>query len=406
VRTSVLRNRAIVALLTAETVSTTGSQMTWLALPWFVLSTTGSATKMGIVLAAEAAGVALAGIPGGALLARLGARRTMLAVNALAAPLILSIPLLHWAGALTFGLLVTLVFVLGTMWGPYFAAQRVVLSEILGEDEARVSDANALLQAATRVTMLLGPILAGVLIGLIGAPSVLVVDAATFAFALVTIALFVPAAERPAQTEESRGVLAGLRYVARNRLIRAWTITIAVGDAAWNALFATIPFYAFTRYDGNPRVAGLLFACFGVAAVVGNVLSFRIRPRVEARVLIAVGVLAQAAPLWLLTAAGPAWIVALALLLSGLANGVVNPSLHAMLTLVIPPAVRAQALTAVLAVNQLAAPVGFLGAGFILAHYGLDPVFLAVPLVQTVTMGTRALVTLRERRLIPVAAAD
>ncbi len=44
-------------------------------------------------------------------------------------------------------------------------------------------------------------------------------------------------------------------------------------------------------------------------------------------------------------------------LLAGFANGIVNPSLHAFLTLIVPPAVRSQALTAVLAVNQLAAPV-------------------------------------------------
>ncbi len=405
-RTSVLRNRSLAALLVAETVSTTGSMMTWLALPWFVLSTTGSAGRMGIVLAAEALGVALCGIPGGAASARLGARRTMLVVNAAAAPLILSVPLLHWAGVLSFGLLLAIVFVLGALFGPYFAAQRVALSEILGEDEATVSDANAFLQAATRVTMLLGPVLAGVLIAAIGAPSVLLVDAATFAFALVAIALFVPAVARPAQTEESRGVFAGVRYLARDPLLRAWTVTVAVGDAAWNALFATIPFYAFTQYDGNAKLAGLLFACFGVSAVVGNVLSFRIRSHVDSYRLIAVGVLAQAAPLWLLLWAGPAWIVATALLLSGLANGIVNPTLHALLTLAIPPAVRQQALTAFLAADQLAAPLGFLGAGFVLARFGVDPIFLLVPAVQTVTMGSRALATLRGRSLRPAMVAD
>ena len=58
-----LRNRGLLALLAAEVVSTTGSMMTWLALPWFVLSSTGSASRMGIVLAAEAAGVAPSEFP-------------------------------------------------------------------------------------------------------------------------------------------------------------------------------------------------------------------------------------------------------------------------------------------------------------------------------------------------------
>jgi predicted MFS family arabinose efflux permease len=399
-----LRDRGLRALLAAEVVSTTGSMMTWLALPWFVLSTTGSASRMGVVLAAEALGVAVCGIPGGHLAARLGARRTMVIVNAIAGPALLIVPLLHWAGLLSFGLLIVVVFAIGGLFGPYFASQRVVLAEILGDDEEKVSAANAWLQGATRITMLLGPPLAGVLITLIGAPAVLVVDAGTVLFALVVIAVFVPAGKPVEATGDSTGILAGVRYLRRNRLLLAWTVTMAIGDAAWNALFATLPYYAYTRY-GNAKVAGILLACFGVAAVVGNVASFRVRRRMEPATLIAVFVLAQAASLWLLVGAGPAGWIAAALLLAGLANGIVNPSLHAFLTLIVPPAVRSQALTAVLAINQLAAPVGFLGAGLILARAGYGPIFVLVPAVQTMTMGARALATLRRRESLPVTAS-
>jgi MFS family permease len=401
-----MRNRGLFALLLAEVVSTTGSMMTWLALPWFVLSTTGSAARMGIVLAAEALGVATFGIPGGHLAARLGARRTMVVVNAIAGPAILLVPLLHWAGLLSFWLLVVIVFGIGGLFGPYFASQRVVLVEILGEDESKVSGANAWLQGATRITMLIGPPLAGVLITLIGAPAVLVVDAATFLFALVVIALFVPAGKPVEETDDAaQGVLAGVRYLGRNRLLLEWTVSMALGDAAWNALFATLPFYAFTEYDGNAKLAGILFACFGAAAVAGNVASFRVRRKMEPATLIAVFVIAQAIPLWLLLGAGSAAWIAAALLLAGFANGIVNPSLHAFLTLIVPPAVRSQALTAVLAINQLAAPLGFLGAGLILAHGGFRPVFVLVATVQMLTMGARAISTLRRRDAIPATAS-
>jgi MFS family permease len=400
--TRVLRNRSVSALLVAEVVSMTGSQMTWLALPWFVLATSGSATRMGLVVTAELVAAALFAVPGGAVAGRIGARRTLILTNALVGPLMLAIPLLHWAGALSFGLLLAIVFVSGVFWAPYFAAQRAALPELLGEDEALVGEANAFLQAAQRVTMLLGPVIAGSLIGLIGAPAVLIVDAGTFLFALVTIVVFVPHAERPAIEEDARGMLAGLRYVLRDPFLRGWAVIMAVGDAAWQALFAALPFYAFTRYHEDAKIAGLLIACFGVSAVLGNMLSFRIRPRVDPLRLIAVGVMAQALPLWLLTAAGPAWIVALALLLSGLANGVVNPSLHAMLTMRLPPSVRTQGLSAILALDILLAPVGYLTAGVVLQHGGVTPVFIAVPLVQTLAMGARALSARRERsRLEP-----
>jgi len=77
-RLGLLADRRLAALLAAEVVSTTGSQMIWLALPWFVLVTTGSPARKGFVAAAEVAGAALFGLPGGSLLARLGARPELL----------------------------------------------------------------------------------------------------------------------------------------------------------------------------------------------------------------------------------------------------------------------------------------------------------------------------------------
>ena len=99
-RGELLRNVPLRALVVAEVISTTGSQMTWLALPWFVLVTTGSPTKMTFVLAAEVIGLGIVGLPSGSVLQRLGARRTMLLADACRAPLMLLVPVLHWTGHL------------------------------------------------------------------------------------------------------------------------------------------------------------------------------------------------------------------------------------------------------------------------------------------------------------------
>ena len=47
------RNPVMRAILAAEAVSSLGTQMTFVALPWFVLTATGSATRMGLVFAVE-----------------------------------------------------------------------------------------------------------------------------------------------------------------------------------------------------------------------------------------------------------------------------------------------------------------------------------------------------------------
>ena len=75
---NLLRRPGLGPLLGAEVISSIGSQMTYLALPWFVLVTTGSASRMGIVLGVELLPIGLFGIPSGAVVGKLGARRTMM----------------------------------------------------------------------------------------------------------------------------------------------------------------------------------------------------------------------------------------------------------------------------------------------------------------------------------------
>ena len=81
-----------------RSISSLGTQMTWLALPWFVLRTTGSPQQMTWVIIAEVVPIGVLGFWGGAIASRVGTRRTMLACDIARAPLLAAIPLLHSAG--------------------------------------------------------------------------------------------------------------------------------------------------------------------------------------------------------------------------------------------------------------------------------------------------------------------
>ena len=65
--------------------------------------------------------------------------------------------MLHWTAALLVRRLLVVAFALGAPPAPYFAAQTVIVPELLGEDEKRVLQANALFQAATRTHCCWGP---------------------------------------------------------------------------------------------------------------------------------------------------------------------------------------------------------------------------------------------------------
>ena len=398
-----LRDRRILALLCAETVSTSGSEMTWLAVPWFVLATTGSPTRMGFVVAAGVAGAALFGLPGGALLARVGARQTMLIADACRAPLVLAVPVLHWAGALSYPLLLAIVFAESAFFGPYFAAQRVVVPELLGEGEEVVGRANALLQGATRITLVLGPATAGVLIGVVGAATVLVIDAASFAVSFALIASFLPRTPLVVRAESSGGVFAGLAYVRRDPLLRAWGSMMVVIDASWLVLFAAVPVLVFEEYGRHAAIAGWLIGAFGAGALAGNVIAYRTLRRFDSLTWASVGLLVEAVPLWLLPLPLPAVAVGAALCASGLANGLVNPALHSILTLRPPAAIRGKVMSALLTLSQVGGPLALLAVGPALGAFGARPVFAVVAAVQTVARIGAGTVGLRLRPAVSPA---
>ena len=397
-RLELLRDRSLLALLASETISVTGSQMTWVALPWFVLTTTHSPGKMTLVLLSESLGLILFGLPGGTLLEKLGPRRTMILADGVRAPLTLVIPVLYWSGALSFALLLALVFVIGALSTPYFAAQRSIVPELVGEDEVMVGKANVFLQSAQRVTMLLGPATAGVLIAVLDAPSVIVIDAATYVVSMLLVAAFVRPRRAVAVEHEVRPrFFDGIRYVARDPLLRGWMVAFVVGDAAWMAFFAAVPVLVVSDYGSNPRIVGWIFAAFGVGAVLGNTGAWRLQDRREGLWIIATLVYGQALPLWALVFHIPAVAVMGVLFVSGIFNGLVNPSIHALLTLSAPPAIRARVMSALATVFMLSSPLGLAFAGPVLSTAGAHPVLVTFAAVQTAAMALISWLSVRAR---------
>jgi MFS family permease len=375
---SVLRSRPLLALFTAEVISGAGSYMTYLALPWFVLVTTGSASRMGFVLAAELVPVALLGIPSGTLVARLGARRTMLWCDALRAPLMASVPVLYHAGALSFGVLLGVVALVGAATGPYFSAQRLILPELLGEDEGVVAQANSVVEGAQRLTAFIGPAVAGVLIGVIGAAQVLYVDAATFAVSFVLVLALVPAG-RPVGDEgaDAGGMLAGLKFVLHDPLLGPAMVTVVLGNMLYQVLFAALRVLGYERF-ASATITGFFFAAFGLGAVLGSVIAFRVVRRFEPLKLASFVIVLEVIPLWLLGVELPALAIMAVLFVAAIGIPVVNAPLISVLTVRTPPALRAKAMTAVMTFVTIASPAALVAAGPLLDAWGATNVFLLV----------------------------
>jgi MFS family permease len=396
-RRELLRNRGLLGLLARDVVSMTGSQMTWLALPWFVLTTTGSPARMGVVLAVESASLAVFGFLSGNVVARLGPRRTMLIADAVRAPLIALVPVLHALDALSFPLLLVLVVAVTAVAVPSFASKTSILPELVGEDERILTEANALVQGAMRITLITGPPLAGALIAVIGATNVLFIDAATFVVAFALVALLVPAVARVDQDAESRSLAAGLRFLARDRLLRPWTIAVVIGDVGWLVLFAAMPVLVLSRFGEEPELLGWIWGGWGVGAVLGSVIAFRFAGSFDRLLLASLGEMAMIAPLWLLLTDVPAFALVAAMSASGFANGLVNAPVHTIFLLRTPRALRAKVWSVIIVMTSVLSPAALGAAGPALEWAGFRPVLLTVFVVQSVAAIAFATAGLSER---------
>jgi MFS family permease len=375
---SIWRDRSLLGLLTAELVSLTGSAMTFVALPWFVAVTTGSAAKMGWVLAAELAPVAILGIPAGSVIARLGAKRTMLLADAARAPLLTVIPILHWTGHLTFPAMLAATFAVGCFAAPYYSSSRLVVPEVAGEDERAVAGVNAILGGAGQLTQILGPVLAGVLIAATGPSVVLCVDGGTYLFSFLTIALVVRAGRRVEQTAQSRGLLAGVRFLMRDKLLGPLLLAACGINFVAQGLVIGVQWLAYDSYDRSAHILGLLFGSFGVGALVGALAAQQLTQKLELTRLSAIGAVGLPLPIFLLATAIP-WQAAMVVVAAiGLFQPLVNAPIVGILTVRTPPALRPKVMTAVMTVASLAGPLGFLAAGEALRWISVQTLFLVV----------------------------
>jgi MFS family permease len=402
---SLLRDRRLTALLVAEMISSTGTQMTWIALPWFVLRTTGSPQRMTWVIIAEVLPVAILGFWGGAIAGRLGTRRTMLTCDLARVPLFAAIPVLHAAGDLPFPLLLALVAVSGVFLAPYFSVQRAVVPELVGEEQAKVEQAAALFQAANRTTIFIGPPLAGVLISLIGTANVIYIDAGTYLGAFVLVGAFVQLPEIATEGPPT-GMLDGVRFMAHDKLLRLWTPAFTVIDICWQLLFASLPVLVVTTYHADSRIYGWLVGALGGGALVGAFVSMAVVRKVEALTLGAAAFTLEMASLWILAIPAP-WLVAFSgMAFAGFFTALVNTPVHALITLRIPREIRTQALASFGVFQCIGSPIGLVLAGWALARYDTHSVLAVVLAVDTVAAATFVIAALLERSSLRAALVD
>jgi len=243
--------------------SRTGDQLTTIALVWFVLDLTGSGAAVGLVLLCAGLPPVVTGPLLGRVLDRWPLRRVMVADNLAQAALVAAIPTLHWLGRLDMPLVYGLTLTAGALVPATDVGVRVALPRLV--DEAELERANVLLSVGDQASALVGPALGGLLVGLVGAPPVLLADAASF-LAMAALAGPLPDVADP-QAPPAGGP--ATRAPLGDPTVRTVLALTLVYFLAYGPLEPALPLYSRDVLQAGPGGYGLLWSAFGAGALAG-----------------------------------------------------------------------------------------------------------------------------------------
>lgn len=172
-------------LWVGRSISLFGDAFTVITLPWFVLQVTQSGTATAAILLTLQLPAILTSMAIGSLIDRFQPRAIITIDNGLRTLIIGTIPILHWFGLLELWLLFLLTFLAGMLVPATEVGSRSVLPDLVEDKDLEA--ANMLWSFSLNLSLVVGPAVAGLLVASFGGPSVLLIDAATFAvMALVT----------------------------------------------------------------------------------------------------------------------------------------------------------------------------------------------------------------------------
>lgn len=379
-------------LLAGYLVSGFGTAMSGVAVPWLVLTTTGSPTATGVIGFAQMGPNVAAQALGGPLADRVGLRHTCLLGNAAAALAMSAIAVLHSWGALHLGALAVLVAVSGTVRGLADASSTPLLPAAAKLAEMANERAAGLYSAANRTAMLVGMPLAGVLIAATSSATVVLVDGMTFAAAFLLIAVLVPASlvARLASVRLSvrayvADIAEGLRFLGADRLLMGIVVMVAGMNLLDEALTSVLlPVWVRDRLH-HVAALGLVGGVLAAGLLGGVLLGAWLGPRLPRRAGYALGSLIGGAPVFYALAAWaslPPVLVVCAV--AGLAGGVVNPIIGAVQFERVPAHLQARVLGAIKASAWLGIPFGSLFGGVLAETIGLNAALLVCGTIMLV----------------------
>ena len=371
------RQGPLIALAAASVASIGGTRVSTIAIPWLVLTTTGSPVLTGLVGFAEMLPYVLAKALGGPLIDRIGARRIAIWSDGLSTIAVALVPLLFWMGILSIWVLLPTVALIGVLRAPSDAAKQALVPTIAALGQVPLERVTGVMGASDRLAGTLGAASAGALIALLGPAPALLGNAAAFTLSALVLAFGVPpryseAPKRDVASSYRAEFAAGWSVLSRDPVLRSLVIMIAITNL-FDQAYAMVLLPVWVQTSGlDVSWVGIFLATFSASSIVGAAIAAAIGHRLPRLPIYVVGFLfAGPLPMAAFAIGAPLPAILAVLLVSGFGAGFLNPIIGAILFEQIPaPLVgRVIALFGALAWGLM--PFGGLFGGLLIENWGI-----------------------------------
>ncbi|MFD6312988.1 MULTISPECIES: MFS transporter [Streptomyces] len=270
-----LRRPAYRRLWTSTIVTAVGSQLTAVAVPKQVYDITGSSAWVGAASLAGLVPLTVFALWGGAIADSMDRRRLLLITNIGIAVTSVLFWLQAAAGLESVAVLMVLLALQQAFWGLNSPARNASIARLVPEDE--LAAANALGSTVMQTGQVVGPLLAGVLIPVVGLPELYLLDALALCvtvWAVYRLPALPPLAAAVRRRAGVREIAEGFRYISLHKVLLLSFLAdiIAMVFGMPRALFPQLASETYGSY-GEGLALGLLFAAIPIGAVAGGLFS-------------------------------------------------------------------------------------------------------------------------------------
>lgn len=268
--------RAFTLVWAGQVLSFLGSAMSWFAFTIWAWQVTGEATALALVSFFSFGPTLLFSPLAGVLVDRWNRKLVMILSDLATGAGTVAVFLLYVTGQLQIWHIYGVAMVAGAFQAFQFPAYSAAVTMMLSKEH--YARAQGMLGLATSISGILGPLLGAALLGLIGFANIMLIDIATFLFAVGTLLVVQIPQPPPAEDESEAGqslwreMLYGFRYIRqRPSLLGVQALTTAANffDAFGYTLVAPM---ILARTAGDNMMLGTVESIGAVGATLGGIL--------------------------------------------------------------------------------------------------------------------------------------